>query len=239
MLGDRSYSFGGIDGFIAEISGTSLVRATYLGTGGTDQIFGIQFDKYGFPYVMGQTTGVGRCQCGFCKSRSKAIYFKIAARSFRLCIFNNIWFEIKATRIFPNSILVDRCENVYVAGWGDVSGASSLKHHLIQMRDSGMPVTPDAFKKTLMVETFIFFVLTEGCRAQLYGSFFGKITGEWGDGCDHVDGGTSRFDQNGVIYEAICANCKLLDPEAIFPTTPGHGRRVIRQKMEPNVILLL
>ena len=36
-------SFGGIDGFIAEISGNSLVRSTYLGTGGTDQIYGIRF----------------------------------------------------------------------------------------------------------------------------------------------------------------------------------------------------
>lgn len=50
-------SFGGIDGFIAEISGNSLVRSTYLGTGGTDQIYGIDLDKNGFPYVTGQTTG--------------------------------------------------------------------------------------------------------------------------------------------------------------------------------------
>ncbi|MFI5188637.1 MAG: hypothetical protein ACHQF0_18025, partial [Chitinophagales bacterium] len=35
---------GGIDGFIAEISGTTLVRSTFLGTVGTDQIYGIQFD---------------------------------------------------------------------------------------------------------------------------------------------------------------------------------------------------
>jgi gliding motility-associated-like protein len=35
---------------------------------------------------------------------------------------------------------------------------------------------------------------------------------------DHVDGGTSRFDQNGVIYQAICANC---GGGAVFPTTPG------------------
>jgi gliding motility-associated-like protein len=33
-----------------------------------------------------------------------------------------------------------------------------------------------------------------------------------------VDGGTSRFDQNGVIYQAICANCS---GGASFPTTPG------------------
>ena len=50
-------TFGGVDGFIAEISGTTLVRSTYLGTGGTDQIYGLDFDKSGFPYVTGQTTG--------------------------------------------------------------------------------------------------------------------------------------------------------------------------------------
>ncbi len=33
---------------------------------------------------------------------------------------------------------------------------------------------------------------------------------------DHVDGGTSRFDKQGIIYEAICANCYGL---GTFPTT--------------------
>ncbi|HMH34749.1 MAG TPA: PKD domain-containing protein, partial [Puia sp.] len=37
---------------------------------------------------------------------------------------------------------------------------------------------------------------------------------------EHVDGGTSRYDQFGVIYQAICANCggRSITP---FPTTPG------------------
>ena len=39
--------------------------------------------------------------------------------------------------------------------------------------------------------------------ASYYGSFFGQNGGLG----DHVDGGTSRFDKQGVIYEAICANC--------------------------------
>ena len=50
--------------------------------------------------------------------------------------------------------------------------------------------------------------------AQLYGSYFGQNGGY----TDHVDGGTSRFDQNGVIYQAVCANC---GGGATFPTTPG------------------
>ncbi len=72
-------SFGGIDGFVAEISGTSLVRTTYLGTSGTDQIYGIQFDKNGFPYVTGQTTGSW--------PHINAPYFNSGAKQFTCQIF--------------------------------------------------------------------------------------------------------------------------------------------------------
>src|SRR6185436_20071441 len=81
----------------------------------------------------------------------------------------------------------------------------------------GMPVTPDALPGTPDGRDFYFFVLKRDAAGQLYGSYFGQNGGY----TDHVDGGTSRFDQNGVIYEAICANCKELDPGAVFPTTAG------------------
>ena len=35
---------------------------------------------------------------------------------------------------------------------------------------------------------------------------------------DHVDGGTSRFDKYGVIYQAMCANCSRT---VNFFGTPG------------------
>jgi gliding motility-associated-like protein len=61
--------------------------------------------------------------------------------------------------------------------------------------------------------------MKKDAASQLFGCFFGEINQ---NGCDHVDGGTSRFDQNGVIYEAICGNCKGLDPgDTHFPATPG------------------
>jgi len=58
-------------------------------------------------------------------------------------------------------------------------------------------------------------VLGKNAQSQLYGSYFGQNGGAYPD---HVDGGTSRFDKNGIIYQAICANC---NGETIFPTTPG------------------
>jgi gliding motility-associated-like protein len=38
---------------------------------------------------------------------------------------------------------------------------------------------------------------------------------------EHVDGGTSRFDQNGVIYQAICANCFAGGQRPRWPVTAG------------------
>src|SRR5690625_5578390 len=46
---------------------------------------------------------------------------------------------------------------------------------------------------------------------------FADTYGQNGGFTDHVDGGTSRFDPNGVIYQAICGNC---GGGVIFPTGP-------------------
>jgi gliding motility-associated-like protein len=67
---------------------------------------------------------------------------------------------------------------------------------------------------------FYFIVIKKDAASLLYGSFFGQSGGEG----EHVDGGTSRFDDQGVIYQAICANCFGNAVGAIsvpFPITPG------------------
>ena len=98
------------------------------------------------------------------------------------------------------AFLVDNCENVYVSGWGgavDGQFQSSLT--------TGMPVTSDAIQSTTDGNDFYFFVLKKNATSQLFGSFWGQNGGL----TDHVDGGTSRFDKQGVIYQAICANCSV------------------------------
>src|SRR4029079_18731605 len=57
VIGPALTGGSGIDGFIAEISGTNLIRSTYLGTAGTDQIYGIQVEKKGLGLLNGQNTG--------------------------------------------------------------------------------------------------------------------------------------------------------------------------------------
>ena len=53
-------------------------------------------------------------------------------------------------------------------------------------------------------------------KVKLYGDFFGQNGGTG----EHVDGGTSRFDKDGIIYQSICANCGDRG-KVDFPTTPG------------------
>ena len=117
--------------------------------------------------------------------------------------------------ISPTAFLVDRCENVYVAGWGggiETEGNGSAVYK--NSRTTGLTTTSNAIKTTTDGDDFYFFVMKKDAVSQLYGSFFGQNGGLG----DHVDGGTSRFDKQGVIYEAICANCY---GQGKFPTTPN------------------
>jgi len=217
-------SFGGIDGFVAVISGTSLIRSTYLGTSGIDQVYGIQFDRNGFPYVTGQTTGTWPFvappgnPAPWNQPGGKQFISKLQP-DLSGFVYSITFGTTSLPNISPTAFLVDRCENVYVSGWGGCfcQGSPTFWQYP-NAGTAGLPVTPDAIKSATDGRDFYFFVLKKNAAAQLYGSFFGEGNV---NGSDHVDGGTSRFDQNGVIYQAICANCKELDGGAVFPTTPG------------------
>lgn len=214
-----------IDGFVAIISnsGNAIIKSTYIGTNGIDQVFGIQFDNKGFPYVMGQTTGiwpvfpVGTPTFG--SATGKQFIAKLE-KDLSAFVYSTVF---GTNSIIPNispiAFLVDRCENVYISGWGGFfSGTSGFSSAGTQ----GLPVTADAFKSNTDGRDFYFFVLERDANAQLFGSFFGENNSQAQGGVDHVDGGTSRFDRSGTIYQAICGNCKLNGQTAPqFPVTSG------------------
>jgi gliding motility-associated-like protein len=208
---------GGIDGFVSIISpdGGTLIKTSYFGTNGTEVIYGIKFDNKGFPYIMGTTTGAWPVTPSTVWSQPGGKQF-ISKLQPDLSAFvysttfgkGNVYPDIS-----PTAFLVDRCENVYVAGWGgglETEGTAVYNN----AKTNGLTVTPDALIKTTDGADFYFFILAKNATKQLYGSFFGQSGGLG----DHVDGGTSRFDRQGIIYEAICANCY---DQARFPTTPG------------------
>lgn len=211
---------GGIDGFVAQIAnnGGSVLKASYFGTTGTDMIYGLEIDKSGFPYIMGTTTGVisvvnSPFNSGSNQATGKQFITKLKQDLSGIVYSANFGpANVSSPNISPTAFLVDRCENVYVSGWG---GGADISDNYLNSGTTGLTVTSDAQKSSTDGEDFYFFVLKRDAASQLYGSFFGQTRGNFGD---HVDGGTSRFDKQGVIYQAVCANCY---GGAQFPTTSG------------------
>ncbi|MBV9987326.1 MAG: PKD domain-containing protein [Chitinophagaceae bacterium] len=210
---------GGIcDGFVAEFTNTGvLIRDGYFGTSGNDLIYGIQFDRFGFPYIAGTTTGSWPIlNAAFSQTGGKQFISKLKP-DLSDYVYSTVFGTASANpNLSLTAFLVDRCENVYVSGWG---GSTDVQDGFPNSYTNGLPLTPDAFQKRTDGSDFYFFVLEKNAASQLYGSYFGQFGG-FGE---HVDGGTSRFDANGVIYQAICANCstKPTNPADFFPTTPG------------------
>jgi gliding motility-associated-like protein len=211
---------GDIDGFIAEFSnsGTTLIRSTYIGTVSIDQVYGLKFDRFGFPYIMGTTLGSFPISTNaiFRQTGGKQFIAKLQ-KDLSSYVYSTVFGSGGSTpNISPIAFLVDRCENVYISGWGGSIGGSGTE--FFNSGTSGLSITPDAIKSTTDGKDFYFFVLQKDAVAQLYGSFFGQTSTATADTPDHVDGGTSRFDEDGVIYQGICANCNRNAP---FPTTQG------------------
>jgi len=210
---------GGIDGFLSIISndGGTLRKTSYFGTAGTEVLYGVQFDNLGNPYIMGTTTGAWPViNAAFSQPNGKQFIAKLKP-DISAYIYSTVFGKGAVyPDISPTAFLVDRCQNVYVAGWGggiESEGGGSAVYH--NSGTTGLTVTPDAIKSKTDGSDFYFFVMKRDATGQLYGSFFGQDQGSVGD---HVDGGTSRFDKQGIIYEAICAGCYGMTN---FETTPG------------------
>jgi PKD repeat protein len=54
----------------------------------------------------------------------------------------------------------------------------------------------------------------------LYATYYGGFGED-----DHVDGGTSRFDKNGIVYQSVCASCNTTGySTSKFPVTDGSKK---------------
>jgi gliding motility-associated-like protein len=224
-----AFSGGLTDGFISELAndGSGIIRTTFLGTNSYDAIYGVKFDKLGYPYVMGITEGTWPVvNATYSNANSKQFICKMKP-DLSGFVYSTVFGNGSALpNISPVAFLVDRCENVYVSGWGgfpfpppstDIFGMAGV---------AGLPLTAGALKTVTDNKDFYFLVLRKDAVSLLYGSYFGQGgIGASGFG-EHVDGGTSRYDKQGVIYQAICANCEGNNntggaPNPPFPTTPN------------------
>jgi PKD repeat protein len=215
---------GNIDGYIAHISadGSALIQSTYLGTSSYDQGFFIQFDKDENVYILGQTLGDFPMSANVYGQPSTGQFIQKINPSLTTVLLSTTFGSYTdSINIVPTAFLVNNCGNVLISGWG-----GNTNHYLenyIKGNTFGLEVTSNAFIKATDGSDFYLLVIQKEFSKLLYASFFGGKNED-----DHVDGGTSRFDKNGIVYQSVCASCWTQWPNpstSVFPVTDGSKKR--------------
>ncbi len=207
-----AYNGGKTDGFVAKLNqnGSAIIGGSYLGTANYDQAFFVEIDRNDNVFVLGQSRGglFPVFNTGFVNPGSCQFVVKLNPTLTGISnstVFGNGGADIN---ISPAAFLVDICGNMYISGWG----ANILQGTPL----SGMPTTANAFQGTAPNGFDFYLLVIErdfGGPTPLYGSYIGGASAQ-----EHVDGGTSRFDKNGVVYQSVCGGC---GGNSDFPTTPG------------------
>ncbi|PIE86691.1 MAG: hypothetical protein CSA03_04085 [Bacteroidetes bacterium] len=187
LTGYMAASQGATDAYIVKLSndGSSLLNGTYWGTADDDNAFFIDLSGTGSVFIYGEA-GVGMpVTPGIYTDAGSGQYIASFTNDLSTLNYSTL---IGGSSIVPIAFMVDNCERIYFSG----HSASS----------TGAPVTPDAIQTT---GGFYVGVLEQGATGLYYGTYYGG---------NHVDGGTSRFDPSGIVYQGVCV-------ASGFNTTPG------------------
>jgi PKD repeat protein len=217
-------TFGGqVDGFISRFTpgaGIASLRSTFLGTTGYDQSFFVQLDKNQRVYLFGQTKGSWPISSNVFSNPNSGQFIHCLSPNLDSTKFSTSFGTGSLNpNIAPTAFLVDDCGRIYCSGWGGVINNSGDYDN---DQTAGMPTTPDALIKTSDGSDFYMMVLERNAKSLAFATFFGDTIN---NGSEHVDGGTSRFDKKGVVYQSVCAGC---GGTSTFPTTPGVVSNVNR-----------
>ena len=203
-----TYGGGKCDGYICKIkqNGSAIIHSSYIGTNNYDQSYFVQLDNQQNVYLFGQSLGNMPVTAGvYSNANSKQFIQKLNPQLNVLLASTVIGNGNGNINISPSAFSVDCAGNIYLSGWGG--------NIIFLVPTSGMPLTANAIQSSTDSYNFYLMVLAPNMSNILFGSYFGGALSH-----EHVDGGTSRFDKNGIIYQSVCAGCTNNDD---FPVTPG------------------
>lgn len=226
---------GRADGFIAHVStdGTKILHSVYMGSATYDQIYFVELSMAGDVFVLGQTYAPDSTyiiNVKYSKPNSGQFITKINS-----ALDTVIWSTVFGTgsgipNISPTAFLVDICSKIYLAGWGgtpkseDFTNFADPVTHPFNMettRDKIPDPVPDDQKN------FYLMVLADDASQLVYATFLGG-----NESAEHVDGGTSRFDRKGKIYQSVCAGC---GGHSDFPIKPFNAVSPTNQSIRPHI----
>lgn len=205
---------GGIDAFVTVINttGTQILHSILYGTASYDQAYFVELDNAQNVYLLGQTNaanGYFYTSTGFGVPNGNQFVTKFSPD-----LQSRVWSTAFGNQhahvdISPTAFLVDVCRKIYISGWGGGLFGNNVTGSTVV----GLPITADAFQSVPHENDFYIMVLEDDATAMSYGTYYGGAVSP-----EHVDGGTSRFNRKGEIYQSVCAGCGGAQD---FPTTPG------------------
>jgi len=207
---------GNTEGWIAQFNASpnnlTAQFGTYHGLADYDQVYFVQRDGAGRPYAYGQARG-GMPVIG-------DVYANPGSGQYITCFLPDMsdieWQTAIGTGstnidLSPTAFLVSECEQVYISGWGGETNGTGGTADVAGSTTFGLPTTDNPFQAGTDGSDFYLAVLSPNAEDLIYATFFG---GPFAN--EHVDGGSSRFDQNGTVYQAVCAGCGGMND---FPST--------------------
>ncbi|MBI1315994.1 PKD domain-containing protein [bacterium] len=195
------------DGMILRFASSSgaLTASTFIGSGQRDLCFFVETDKLGGVYAFGQSFGNIPVSPGVYAFGGGGQFVQKFDAGLQTRLWSTSIGNGSLPNLSPTAFRVDDCLNIFLSGWGGITNSSNLGLM------NGMPLTNNAFNPNSDGNQFYFAVLGPNAGSLVFASYFGGASRE------HVDGGTSRFSPEGIIYQAVCAGCA----NESFPTTPG------------------
>ncbi|MBK7381857.1 MAG: PKD domain-containing protein [Flavobacteriales bacterium] len=196
----QAASNGAQEAFIVHFNtnASAVVNCTYFGAPNDDVAFFLQLDLEDNAYIFGQspTGDLGIAPAGTYGDATGGIFVAELDATLSTQVFRTMlgpggggW----GASMVPVAFLVDVCRNIYISGYSVGTGWTTTASPLYT---SG---------------GFYLATYEPDMTNIIYGTYY--------EGAGHVDGGTSRFDANGKVYQAVCTS-------GGFPTTPGAWSNV-------------
>ncbi|MGX8712935.1 MAG: gliding motility-associated C-terminal domain-containing protein [bacterium] len=220
-----TYGGGSADGFVCKISvgGERLMASTFVGGSLYDQLYFVRTGRHDEVFLFGQTQPGSSNDMIY--NASYSVYNSgMLLMRMEPDLSARVWSTLFGTpgriNLSPTAFAADICNRVYAAGWGrDFVGYGNVQWYTAGTW--GMETTPNAWSDSTDGQDFYIIALDENAASLDYATFFGELhegplTAHGGG--DHVDGGTSRFDKLGTLYQSVCGSCGGTQH---FPTTTG------------------
>jgi gliding motility-associated-like protein len=188
---------GNNDGFLLHLNddASQILQGTFRGTSSTDHAFFLDIDdRSDRILIYGQTSGNMPITAGTYGQANGTIF--VTAYDYNLSAIDYATTIGPQSGLVPVAFMVDGCGYVYMSGYS---------------ASPGLPTTSGALFST---GGFYLGVLEPDAVALNYGTYYSA---------NHVDGGTSRFDRNGIVYQGVCSGGGFNTTPTAWATNQSNG----------------